>query len=149
MIDSSDKFEVFNQTIHSEDAFDDMGVQRKPQRSRMELIENHPGKGAPGRSTQSQIPPPPAKSPPPAPHQPPHQSQPVRPEPVDLKREGSRKGKTWLMLENPIRPGKKRLNELRSSKRSAIHHNEVWRGRTLSLLSHKPGFWYPCKVGSP
>ena len=29
LTDSSDEFEVFNQTIHSEDAFD-MGVQRKP-----------------------------------------------------------------------------------------------------------------------
>ena len=28
--DSSDEFEVFNQTIHSEDDFDEMGVQRKP-----------------------------------------------------------------------------------------------------------------------
>ena len=40
MIDSPDEFEVFNQTIHSEDDFDEMGVQRKPQRSLMELIEN-------------------------------------------------------------------------------------------------------------
>ena len=73
MIDSSDEFEVFNQTIHSEDAFDEMGVQRKPQMSLMQLIENQPEKGAPGRSTQSQIPPPPTKSSPPTPHQPPHQ----------------------------------------------------------------------------
>ena len=70
--DSSEEFEVFNQTLHSEDAFDDMGVQRKPQRSLIKLIENQPGRGAPGRSAQSQIPPPLTKSPPPAPHQPPH-----------------------------------------------------------------------------
>ena len=86
LTDSSDEFEVFNQTIHSEDAFDEMGVQRKPQTSLMELIENQPGKGAPGRFAQSQIPPPPTKSPPPAPHQPPHQPQPVRSEVVNLKR---------------------------------------------------------------
>ena len=30
LTDSSDEFKVFNQTINSEDAFDDMGVQRKP-----------------------------------------------------------------------------------------------------------------------
>ena len=53
LIDSSDKFEVFNQTIHSEDALDEIGVQRKPQRSLMELIENQPRKSAPGRSAQS------------------------------------------------------------------------------------------------
>jgi len=64
LIDSLDEFEVFNQTIHSEDDSGEMGVQRKPQRSLMELIENQPGKGATGRSAQSQIPPPPTKSPP-------------------------------------------------------------------------------------
>ena len=89
LLDSSDEFEVFNQTLPSEDVSDEMGVQRKPQRSLMELIENQPGKGAPGKSTQSQIPPPPAKSPPPAPHQ----SQPVRPKPADLKRRREQKGK--------------------------------------------------------
>ena len=73
LIDSSDEFEVFNQTMHSEDDLDEMGVQRKPQRSLMELIENQPGKSAPGRSAQSQIPPPPIKSPLPTPHQPFHQ----------------------------------------------------------------------------
>ena len=76
--DSLDDFEIFNQTIHSEEDLDKMGVQRKPQKSLMELIENQPGKSAPGRSTRSQIPPPPTKSPPPAPYQPSHQPpQPV------------------------------------------------------------------------
>ena len=82
LTDSSDEFEVFNQTIHSEVDLDEIGVQRKPQRSLIELIENQPGKGAPGRSAQSQIPPLPTKSPPPAPHQPP---QPVRAEAANLK----------------------------------------------------------------
>ena len=40
LLDSSDEFEVFNQTLPSEDVSDEMGVQRKPQRSLMELIEN-------------------------------------------------------------------------------------------------------------
>ena len=66
--DSSDEFKVFNQTLSPENVFDKMGVQRKPQRSLMELIENQPGKGAPGKSTQSQIPPLFPKSPPPARH---------------------------------------------------------------------------------
>ena len=82
LLDSSNEFEVFNQTLSSEDVSNEMGVQRKPQRSLMELIENQPGKGAPGKSTQSQIPPPLPKSPPPAPHQP----QPIRPEHDDPKR---------------------------------------------------------------
>ena len=84
---SSNDFEIFNQTIHSKEDLDKMGVQRKPQKSLMELIENQPGKSAPGRSTRSQIPPPLTKSPPPAPHQPSHQPpQPVQAEAADLKR---------------------------------------------------------------
>jgi len=60
----------------------------------MELIENQPGKSAPGRSTQSQIPPPPTKSPPPAPHQLSHQPpQLVRAKAADLKRRREQKGK--------------------------------------------------------
>ena len=55
----------------------------------MELIENQPGKGAPGKSTQSQIPPPLPKSPPPAPHQP----QSIRPEHDDPKRKREQRGK--------------------------------------------------------
>ena len=55
----------------------------------MELIENQPGKGAPGKSTQSQIPSPFPKTLPPAPHQP----QPIRFEPDDPKRKREQKGK--------------------------------------------------------
>ena len=40
LLGSSDEFEIFNQTLSPEDVFDEMGVQRKPQRSLMELIEN-------------------------------------------------------------------------------------------------------------
>ena len=87
--DSSDEFEVFNQTLSLEDVFDEMGVQRKPQRSLMELIENQPGKGVPGKSTQSQILPPLLKSPPPAPQPP----QSIRPEPADPKRKREQKRK--------------------------------------------------------
>ena len=70
---SSDDFKIFNQPIHFEEDLDEMGLQRKPQKSLVKLIENQPGKSAPGKFTQSQIPPPPTKSPPLAPHQPSHQ----------------------------------------------------------------------------
>ena len=98
MSDSLDEFEVFNQALPPKDVFDEMDIQRKPQRSLMESIENQPSKGTLGKSTQSQIPPPLPKSPPPAPHQP----QPIRPEPVDPKGKGSRKGKMWLRQEELI-----------------------------------------------
>ena len=76
--DSSEDYRVFDQPIQSEEDFEEMGIQRKPQRSLMELIENQPGKNAPAKSTQSQIPSLPTRSPPPAPYQPSHQPpQPV------------------------------------------------------------------------
>ena len=88
--DSSDKFGIFDQPIRSEEDLDEMGIQRKPQRSLMELIENQPGKNAPRKSTQSQIPSLPTRSPPLAPHQPP---QPVRADAAELKMRREQKGK--------------------------------------------------------
>ena len=68
--DSSDDFGIFDQSIHSEEDPDEMGIQRKPQRSLMELMEGQLGKSAPAKSTQSQTPSFPTRSPPSAPHQP-------------------------------------------------------------------------------
>ena len=86
--DSSEDFGVFDQPIRSEEDLDKMGIQRKPQRSLMELIENQPkGKNAPGKSTQSQIPSLPTRSPLPTPRPPSHQpQQPVRADAAELKR---------------------------------------------------------------
>ena len=56
----------------------------------MELIEDQPRRGAPGKSTQPKLPPPPPpKSPPPAPQPP----QSTRTEPVDPNRRKEQKGK--------------------------------------------------------
>ena len=55
----------------------------------MELIEDQLGRGAPVKSTQPKLPPPPQKSPPHAPQPP----QPVKPEPADPKRRREQKGK--------------------------------------------------------
>ena len=100
---SSDEFEVFNQSLspestsanidfqHQADVItpDKMGIQRKSQRSLMDLIESQPGKCAPGKSTQPKLPHPPPKSslPPPQP------SLPSRPKPADPKRKRDQKGK--------------------------------------------------------
>ena len=67
LTDSSNEFEVFNQPPSPESIPDEMGIQRKPQKSLMELIEDQPGRGAPGKSTQPKLPPPPPKSPLPPP----------------------------------------------------------------------------------
>ena len=86
---------VFDQPIRFEEDLDEMGIQRKPQRSLMELIENQPGgKNTPGKSTQSQIPFLPTRSPPPAPRPPSHQPQQlVRADAAELKRHREQKGK--------------------------------------------------------
>ena len=62
--DSSDDFGIFDQSIRSEEDLDEMGIQWKPQRSLMELMESQPGKNAPPKSTQSQVPSLPSRSPP-------------------------------------------------------------------------------------
>ena len=85
--DSSEDFGIFDQPTHSEEDPEEMGIQRKPQRSLMELIENQPGKNALAKSMQSQIPSLPTRSPPLTPHPPSHQPpQPVRADAAELKR---------------------------------------------------------------
>ena len=42
LTDSSDEFEVFNQPTSLESISDEMGIQRKSQRSLMELIKDQP-----------------------------------------------------------------------------------------------------------
>ena len=54
--DSSDNFGIFDQFIRFEEDSDEMGIQRKPQRNLMELMEGQPRKNALAKSTQSQVP---------------------------------------------------------------------------------------------
>ena len=86
---ATDDYEVFNQSTSSLDTPEDMGIQRKPQRSLQELLESQPGRGEVGRPTQPKLPPPPPKSPPRAPQP----SLPSRAEQPDPKRRREPKGK--------------------------------------------------------
>ena len=86
---ATDDYEVFNQSTSSPNTPEDMGIQRKPQRSLQELLESQPGRGEAGRSAQPKLPPPPLKSPPRAPQPPP----PSRTEQPDPKRRREPKGK--------------------------------------------------------
>ena len=89
LTNSLDEFEVFNQPSTPKSLPEEMGIQRKLQKSLMELIEDQPGRRAPGKSTQSKLPPPPPKSPPLAPQP----SLPSRTEQADPKRKKEQKGK--------------------------------------------------------
>ena len=94
---STDDYEVFNQPSPSQNVPEDMGIQRKPQRSLQKLLESQPGRGEIGKPAQPRLPPPPPKSPPRAPQPPP----PSKIEQVDPKRKREPKGKEVM---EPGRP---------------------------------------------
>ena len=82
----------------------------------MELIENQPGKNAPIKSMQSQIPSLPTRSPPLAPHQPSHYPpQPVRADAAELKRRREQKEK------DVVDAGKSRPTREEDAQRAAKH----------------------------
>ena len=92
--ESSDDFGIFNQPTSPEEDPDEMGIQRKPQKSLLELMEGQPGKSAPAKSIPSQASSLPARSPPPAPRQPPQPSpQPALLNAAEQKRRREQKGK--------------------------------------------------------
>ena len=62
-----DEFEVFNQPSSPNSLLEEMGIQRRPQKSLMELIKDQPRKEGPKKSTQPKLPPSPSNSSPPAP----------------------------------------------------------------------------------
>ena len=59
---ATDDYEVFDLLTPSPNTSEDMGIQRKPQRSLQELLESQPRRGEVGRPTQQKLPPPPPKS---------------------------------------------------------------------------------------
>ena len=92
--ESSDDFEIFDQPTSPEEDPDEMGTQRKPQKSLMELMEGQPGKSAPAKTIPSQASSLPARSPPPTPRPPPRSSpQPAFPSAAEQKKRREQKGK--------------------------------------------------------
>ena len=55
LTESVDEFEVFNQPSSPKSLLEEMDIQRKPQKSLLELIENQPGKGGPGKDRKSVV----------------------------------------------------------------------------------------------
>ena len=91
---SLDEFEIFDQPSFLKNLLEEMGIQRKPQKSLMELIEDQPGRGGLGKSAQPKLPPPLPKSPPRAPQP----NLPSRTEQPDPKRRKEQKGKDVMEI---------------------------------------------------
>ena len=100
VVDSEDEFEVFNQALSPETSvpnlgppfspiIDEMGIQRKPKSSLLDLIESQPGRDAPGKVTHS--------NPPTPPHALPFQT-------ADLKRKREQKGKEVMGAGQTLPP---------------------------------------------
>ena len=94
---STDEYEVFDKLSPSQNVPEDMGIQKKPQRSFQELLESQPRRGEAGKPAQPKLPPPPPKSPPRAPQPPP----PSRIEQADPKRRREPKSKEAMELGRP------------------------------------------------
>ena len=90
-----DEFEVFNQPSSPNSLLEKMGIQRKPQKSLMELIEDQSRRGRIGKSAQPKLPPPLPKSPPFAPQP----SLPFRTEQANPTRKIDQKGKDVMETE--------------------------------------------------
>ena len=155
--ESSEEFEVFNQPPSLEDisadldsqqqgditTSDEMGIQRKNQRSLMDMIESQPERDAPGKSAQPKLPPPPPKSPLPPPQPP----VPHRPDPADPKKKReSRKEKRQQKLGDLVLLKKMRPRELQSNKRLPKPCREGQRGGVISLQKLRLGFQPPCSM---
>ena len=97
LIESADEFEVFNQPSSPKNLPDEMGIQRKPQKSLQELLESQPGRGEFGKSAQPRLPPLPPRSPPRAPQP----TLPSRTEQVDPKRGREQKGNDIMETGRP------------------------------------------------
>ena len=97
LTESTDEFEVFNQPSSPKNLPDEMGIQRKPQRSLQELLESQPGRRESRKSAQPRLPPPPPRSPPCAPQP----TLPSRTEQVDPKKRREQKGKDIMETERP------------------------------------------------
>ena len=89
LTESTDDFEIFNQPSPPKNVPEEMGIQRKPQRSLQELLESQPGRGEARKPSQPKLPPSPPRSPPRAPQP----SLPSRTEQGDPKKKRELKGK--------------------------------------------------------
>ena len=137
MIESMDDFKVFNQLSSPKSLPEEMGIQRKPQKSLMELIENQPGKGGPGKSVQPKLPPLPPKSPLRAPQP----TLPSRVEQVDPKRRREQKGKDAVETGR-LRPTSEEEAQ-RAAKQRKVSHASSRGVERDDIQPPEPQAWLP------
>ena len=113
---ATDDYEVFNQSSPSPNTPEDMGIQRKPQRSLQKLLESQLGRGEAGKPAQPKLPPPPLKSPLRAPQPPP----PTRPEQPNPKRRKEPKGKEVVETGRPCSSSEEEAH--RPAKQQRVSH---------------------------
>ena len=106
----------------------------------MELIENQPGKGGPGKSVQPKIPPPPSKS---------HfralqLTLPSRIEQVDLKRRREQKGKDVVETRR-LRPTRKEEAQ-RAAKQQKVNHAPSQGAERTDIQFPEPQAWLPAPM---
>ena len=116
LTESADKFEVFNQLSSPKNLPDEMGIQRKSQRSLQELLESQPGRGEAEKYSQPKLSPPPPRSPPRAPQP----TLPSRTEQVDPKKRREQKGKDIIETGRP-RPTSEE-DAHRAAKQQKVNH---------------------------
>ena len=119
---------------------EDMGIQRKPQRSLQELLESQPGRGEAGKPSQPKLPPLPPKSPPRVPQLPP----PSRTEQVDPKRRREPKGKEAMEPERS-RPSNEEEAH-RPSKQQRTSHASSRGSKRGYVQLPEPQAWLPAPM---
>ena len=136
----TDDYEVFNQSTPSPNTPEDMGIQRKPQRSLQELLKSQPGRGEAGRSAQPKLPPPPPKSPLRAPQPPP----PSRTEQPNPKRRREPKSKEVIEIRR-TRPSNEE-EARRPTKQQRIIHAPSRGPERGEVQLPEPQAWLPAPM---
>ena len=137
LTESVDEFEVFNQPSSPKNLSDEMGIQRKPQKSLLELIKNQPGRGELGKSAQPRLLPPPPRSPPCAPQP----TLPSKNEQVDPKRRREQKGKDTMEIGRPRPTSEKEAH--RATKQQKVSHAPSRGEERTDSQFPKPQAWLP------
>ena len=137
---ATDNYEVFNQSSPSPNIPEDMGIQRKPQRSLQELLESQPGRDEAGKPAQPKLPPPPPKSPLRA-SQPPPPSRTKQPDP---KRRKEPKGKKVIETGRPRSSSEEEAH--RPTKQQRVSHAPSQGPERGEVQLPEPQAWLPAPM---